>query len=292
MEYVVHIIVITAIFCVLALSLDLLVGQLGMFSLCHAAFFGIGAYSSALLVERMGFPIWVSLLGALVVTGMLSLVIALPTAHLKEDLFAIATFGFQMIAYSLMINWKSVTGGPSGIGGISSFGSLLEGRGSRILAAAAICLVLAVVVLLIYRRITISQFGRVLRSIREDEVFTLASGKNVRSAKLQTFIFSAALAGLAGSVYSHYTTYISPSSFTIMDSILIISMIIIGGRGTMWGPVLGSAILMAFPELLRFLGISGSAAANVRQIIYGLLLVLVVIFRPHGLVGKPRLGRI
>ena len=135
-------------------------------------------------------------------------------------------------------------------------------------------------------RITSSPFGRVLHAIREDEVFVRAHGKNTLYFKVVAFAVSAALASMAGSLYAHYITYIDPTSFTVMESILIISMVIIGGAGSLWGPLIGAVVLVTLPEALRFVGLPSAVAANLRQIIYGSLLVIMMMFRPRGLMGK------
>jgi len=126
----------------------------------------------------------------------------------------------------------------------------------------------------------------VLKSIREDEIFTLASGKNVAAYKVQVFMVGAGMAAIAGVMYAHYISFIDPTSFTVMESIFIISIVIIGGAGSLWGPPLGAILLVILPELLRFMGFPSSVAANIRQIIYGGLLVGFMIWRPQGLLGK------
>lgn len=128
---------------------------------------------------------------------------------------------------------------------------------------------------LVVGRITTSPFGRVLRAIREDEVYAQAMGKNTLRFKITAFAVSAVLAASAGSLYAHYVTYIDPTSFTVMESILVISMVIIGGAGSLWGPVIGAVVLVTLPEALRFLGLPSGVAANLRQVIYGILLVLM-----------------
>ncbi|MFZ1221102.1 MAG: branched-chain amino acid ABC transporter permease, partial [Chthoniobacterales bacterium] len=134
--------------------------------------------------------------------------------------------------------------------------------------------------------LTSAPFGRVLHAIREDELFAKAHGKNILYFKVTAFATSAALAALAGSLYAHYITYIDPTSFTVVESILIISMVIIGGAGSFWGPLVGALVLVTLPEALRFVGLPSAAAANLRQIIYGTLLVVMMMFRPRGLIGK------
>ncbi|MBN2138352.1 MAG: branched-chain amino acid ABC transporter permease, partial [Sedimentisphaerales bacterium] len=138
----------------------------------------------------------------------------------------------------------------------------------------------------VVHRIVHSPFGRVLRAIREDEVFAQAAGKNVAAYKILVFIIGAGMAGVAGAMYALYISFIDPTSFTVMESIFIISIVIIGGAGSMWGPVVGAVVLIVLPELLRFIGLPSSVAANIRQILYGGLLVAFMMWRPRGLLGK------
>ena len=178
-----------------------------------------------------------------------------------------------------------MTRGSLGIPGIPQpviFGWHIDSHREYLVLALAF----ALLAFLVVNRISSSQFGRVLHAIREDEVFAKSLGKNTLRFKVTAFAVSAALAASAGSLYAHYITYIDPTSFTVMESILVISMVITGGAGSKWGPVIGAIVLVTLPEALRFMGIPSSVAANLRQIIYGALLVVMMMFRPRGLVGK------
>ena len=285
MEYLFHIGILVGIYVILAVSLDLLAGHAGILSLAHAAFYGIGAYTSALVAVRLGAPFWVGLLVGMGAAAAISIMVSLPSLRLHDDYFVIATFGFQVILLSVLNNWMDLTRGPLGIPGIPR--PVLLGWEVRtqleflILTAAA-----AIISYLIVGRIAGSPFGRVLRAIREDEVFPGSLGKNTIGFKVLAFSVSAALAAVAGSLYAHYVTYIDPTSFTVMESILVISMVILGGAGSPWGPVVGAVVLVTLPELLRFVGLPSSVAANVRQILYGGLLVAFMMWRPQGLLGK------
>ena len=146
--------------------------------------------------------------------------------------------------------------------------------------------ILCVITLWISHKIVSSPFGRVLKAIREDEIFAQAMGKNVASYKVLIFVIGASMASVAGVMYAYYISFIDPTSFTIMESIFIISIVIIGGAGNIWGSVLGAAVLVILPEALRFLGMPSSIAANMRQIIYGALLVIFMLFRPQGFIGE------
>lgn len=285
MEYLLHILILASIYSVLALSLDLLVGHTGLLSLTHAAFYGFGAYSSALLAVHFGSSFGLGVVAGMAAAVFLSLFVSLPSLRLHDDYFVIGTFGFQMILFSIFNNWMEVTRGPLGIPGISKpvvFGWRVNSNVEFLLLAATFACFACVVVY----RMTSSPFGRVLHAIREDEVFTKALGKNALFFKVTVFGVSAALAAMAGGLYAHYLSFIDPTSFTVMESILIISMVIIGGAGSTWGPLVGAVVLVSLPEVLRFIGLPSAIAANLRQIIYGSLLVIMMMFRPRGLVGK------
>jgi branched-chain amino acid transport system permease protein len=285
-----HILVLIGIYVVLSISLDLLVGHTGILSVAHAAFYGLGAYVSALLTVRLGCNFVMGIVAGMGVAALLSLIASLPSLRLHDDYFVIATFGFQMIVLSVFTNWISLTNGPLGISGIprpALFGLTIRSHVAFLFFVAA----LASLSYLVVGLLSSSPFGRVLHAIREDEVLTASLGKNPLTYKATAFAVSAALAASAGSVYAQYITYIDPTSFSVTESILVISMVIIGGAGSHWGPVIGAAVLVTLPEALRFVGLPSSGAANLRQIIYGALLILMIRFRPRGLVGRYRFGR-
>jgi branched-chain amino acid transport system permease protein len=184
-----------------------------------------------------------------------------------------------------MNNWVDLTGGPMGLPGIPQpviFGWVVDSHIDFLLLSGFF----AASVFLICRRIVNSPLGRILKSIREDETFTSAAGKSIAFYKVLIFSISAGMASIAGVLYANYITFIDPTSFTVMESIFIISIVIIGGAGSLWGPVVGSIVLVSLPELLRFVGLPSSVAANIRQILYGSLLVVFMIWRPRGLVGN------
>jgi len=289
MEYLLHILILASIYTVLASSLDLLAGHAGQMSLSQAAFFGLGAYASALLaVSGITFPI--SMGGAIIVVALVSLLVSLAFMRLQDDYFVLATFGFQMVVFTVLNNWIEITNGPLGVSGIPApniFGLVMSSHFG--FAILTICLALVAYVILL--RITRGQFGRVLHAIREDEIFLALLGKNPLRFKMTAFVVSGALAGAAGSLYAHYMSYIDPSSFTVMDSILILSMVIVGGAGSHWGPLVGAVLLVLLPEALRFIGLPSDVAANLRLILYGTLLVVIVMLRPQGLVGRYGFGR-
>lgn len=285
MEYLLHILILIAIYSILAVSLDLLVGQTGLLSLAHGAFFGLGAYSAALLSIRLGVPFLTGLLLAMAVGAIASLFVSFPSLRLHEDYFVISTFGFQLIIFALLNNWMELTRGPLGLPGIpppNLFGWSVQSRAGFFALAAFLALLAHFVIW----RISSSPFGRVLRAVREDEPFAKALGKDTLRFKVTGFAVSGAFAASAGCLYAHYITYIDPTSFTVMESILVLSMVIVGGASSKWGPPLGATVLVTLPEVLRFVGLPESVAASLRQILYGALLVLMMAVRPRGLVGR------
>lgn len=285
MAYFLHILILINIYIIIAISLNLIAGYTGILSISHAAFYGVGAYVAALLAVNYGTPFLLNLIAAMAVAGVVAALVAFPSLRIHDDYLVIATFGFQMILFSVFNNWVSVTRGPLGIPGIpppNIFGIAVTSHlGFLILSG-----LLALAVFLFARRLVNSPFGRVLKAIREDEIFAQALGKNVTRYKILIFVIGGALAAIAGTLYAHYVTFIDPTSFTILESIFMISIVIVGGAGSLAGSVIGAVVLIVIPEMLRFLGMPNAIAANMRQIIYGALLVVMMMFRPRGLVGE------
>lgn len=287
MEYILHILVICGIYSILALSLNLIIGYTGLINLGHAAFYATGAYVSALLTLQAGFSPWIGLIAGAFGAGIIGMVIALPSLRLKSDYLALATLGAGIVLYQVAKNWTSLTRGPMGLPGIprlSAFGIAFNSTGAYL---AVVSIFVAVTLLFIHRLVS-GAYGRVLKSIREDEVASSVLGKNVIKYKFQVFVTGAFFAGLAGGLYAHYITFIDPSSFTVMESVTIILMVIFGGMASLSGSLAGAVILVVIPEMLRFVGMPSSVAAPLRQMIYGLLLIILMMKRPQGLFGKFR----
>lgn len=284
MIYLLHILIIITIYIIIAVSLNLIIGYTGILSMAHAGFYGIGAYVTALMSLHYGTSYFVNLPFVLLIAALVALILAIPTLRLHDDYLVIATFGFQMILYSIFNNWISLTKGPLGLPGIPpirAFGFTINSHSEYLLFVS----IIAVIVYIFAKRLIDSPFGRVLKAIREDEIFCQSLGKNVIKYKIIIFVISGCIAAIAGSLYAHYITFIDPTSFTILESIFMISIVIIGGTGRLMGSVIGAILLILIPEFLRFLGMPSTIAANMRQIIYGLLLVLFMMFRPKGIMG-------
>ena len=285
MDYLLHIAILIGIYIMLSVSLNLVVGYTGLLSLAHAAFYGIGAYVAALMALRAGSPFVVNIACAAVVAGLAGALVGIPGLRLKGHHFVIATFSFQVIVFSLLNNWVAVTGGPVGLAGIPS-AAILGWELSSPARFLTVVVALSALTLWVSHRIVKSPFGRVLQCIREDEAFTQATGKNVPVFKVIILVTGAAIASAAGGLYAYYVSFIDPTSFTVTESIFIISIVIIGGAGSLRGPVVGAVVLVTLPELLRFVGMPSSIAANVRQILYGGALVAFMMWRPQGLMGE------
>jgi len=285
MEYLIHILILICLYTILSASLNLIAGYTGLLSIAHAAFYGVGAYVAALMALHLQSSFLLNIICAIVLSGLLGALVGIPSLRIRDDYFVIVTFAFQVITFSILNNWVSFTGGPMGLPGIPQpelFGLKISSHLGFLALIGFFC----VVTLLITRQIVLSPFGRVLKAIREDEVFTQAAGKNVATFKVLVFVIGAGMASLAGVMYAYYISFIDPTSFTVMESIFIISIVIIGGAGSFWGPVVGAIVLVLLPELLRFVGMPSSIAANIRQILYGGLLVAFMMWRPRGFLGE------
>jgi branched-chain amino acid transport system permease protein len=285
MDYLLHILILICIYCIVGISLNLIAGYTGLISIAHAAFYGIGAYTAALLSLRFGTSFLLTIPAAIIVAAAIGFLIGFPSLRIRDDFFVIATFGFQVIIFSVMNNWMDLTQGPLGLPGIPQ-PELLGYKFSSHLDFLVLSLFFAVVVYLISRRLVNAPFGNVLRAIREDELFAQSLGKNVNWYKVLVFSVGAGLVAIGGALYAYYITFIDPTSFTVPESIFMLSIVIVGGAGRLSGSVIGAILLVSIPELLRFIGMPSSIAANMRQILYGGLLVVFMMFRPKGIWGE------
>jgi branched-chain amino acid transport system permease protein len=259
----------------LSQSLVIVAGFSGMISLAQAGFYGIGAYTTALLSVNLGWPFLINLPIAIIISGATAVFVSTIALRTIDDYFIIITLGIQVVIFSLMNNVMDVTNGPLGIPGIPAikiFGFEFDSKISFLLLA----LIFAVLIYFLLRYITKSPFGLVLKGLSEDEIFTKSLGKNVYAAKVISFTIGAMLAAVPGVLYAHYATYIDPTSFTVDESIFILSIVIIGGMRSLWGAAVAAAFLVILPEALRFLGMPNNIAANMRQIIYGGILVFMM----------------
>ncbi len=288
MEYLIHLAILVAVYSILALSLNLAVGYTGILSVTHAAFFGLGAYATAILGTRYDVNFFLALLIGAAITGVVSLLIGVVLSRFRGDFVALGSVGFNMIVWSVFLNWQDLTRGPLGIPGIPRpevFGFDFSGNFSFLLLAVAV----AALVFFLSRFITNSSFGRALKAIREDEEALQVFGYQTLHFKLAVFVIGAMLASVAGSLFAAYITFIDPSTFTINESIFILSAIILGGLASNRGAVIGALVLILLPEFLRFVGFPADIAAQTRQAVYGVVLIVLMLYRPQGLVGEYKL---
>lgn len=282
-EYPLHLINISGIWIILVLSVGLLLGYVGEISMGHAAFFGIGAYISALLTMRAGFSFWLSLPISALITMGFGYLIGLVSLRLRGPYFAICTLGFGEIIRLIFVNWREMSGGPDGITGIPSPNPIplpIIGELTFTSKQANYFLIYGIVFLTIFvmYRLINSRQGKAFIAVREDLVYAECIGINAMQYKRLAFAVSTFFAGVGGCLYAHYEHFISPYSFTIGQSFDLVIMVIVGGMGTLVGPIIGAILLTLIPELLH--GIK-----DYRMVIYGLMLMLVIIYLPNGLVG-------
>ncbi len=288
MEYFIHLAILICIYAILGLSLNLVVGYTGLLSVAQAAFYGVGAYVTALLLVNVGLNFFLAMLVGIVVSAIAALLIGLVLSRFDGDYYALASLGFGVIVYSIFLNWQSLTRGPLGIPGIPKpnfLGLVISDNLSYLIMA----LVFLVAVYFVSRFIVNSSFGRTLKAIREDEKAIEVFGYRAINYKLVIFVIGAMIAAIAGSLYASYITYVDPSTFSVNESIFILAIIILGGLASLRGSLLGAAFLILLPEFLRFVGFPDTIAAQMRQAVYGFLLVLLMLYRPQGFLGEFKL---
>jgi branched-chain amino acid transport system permease protein len=288
MDYIIYIGTLIAIYSTLTISLNLLVGYTGLLSLAQAGLYGLGAYITALLALNVTPDLLLALLLSVIGGVILAALISLVALKLSTEYFLIATLGLEYIIYSLFMN-LDITQGPVGLYGIPAptlFGWQV-GSSTAIFVLTAI---LAAVCYFFSQRITNSPFGRTLRAIREDQVAVAALGKSVFRFKFAIFLFSAAFAAAAGTIYAFSLTAIDPYAFNLNESIFIITIVIVGGTGNLNGSILAAFLLILLPETFKFLNIPAGIAPELRQVLYGLILVLFTRFRRRGLIGEYKDG--
>ena len=277
-NYLIHLAILVGIYSILTVSLNLAVGFTGLLNLGHVGFFGIGAYTSALLAVA-GFPIWLSMIAGALLAGVSGILLALPTTRLKGDYLALATLGFTFIMGSIARNWTDVTRGALGIPGIPK---IVRGNVEFLI----IVLIVAVVTYFVFWKISRSKFGKTCEAVRDDELAAKMLGKDTFMHKIAALGIGAFFAGIAGGLFAHYITFIDPSIFGLGDLILLFSMLVVGGLASVKGSAVGTIILFLLPEPLRFIGFPSSILGPAREIIFALILLLILIYKPRGIFGK------
>ena len=288
MEHLTGLIVELNIYILLVLSASLTIGMVNLLTLCQSAFYGIGAFIATFILMNFHVPILVILVAVTLTTGLFSFVLSYASFKLKGDYFVLATMGFQLIVYSILCTWESVTKGTAGIDEIPSARVLGMWELSGEWAHPILSLILVVAALFLFYWLHHSPFGRELRAIKADELTVQSLGRNTAAAKSWAFFISAAIAGAAGVVWASFTHHIQPEAFDLSKSILIVVALFIGGIGSIEGSVIGAMLIVLLPELLKMIGFPESVAAPLHEAAYGLALILIVFFFPHGIAGKTK----
>lgn len=290
LAYALNLATLVCINAVLAITLNFIMGYAGVFSIAHAIFFGIGAYTAAYLALNFGASLILVLPAAMAIAGLLSLVLALPALRVRGEYFVAASLGLQVLGVTVFAEWKSVTGGLGGMIGIPPaqvFGHAVTDPVEFFLLAAS-CLALVILVTTVLLR---TSFGRNLKAIRDSESAAQAFGKNVAIIKTLAVVISSGLAAVAGVLYAYYLGFINVESFMLDTSVLLMAMVIIGGTGTLLGPIVGALLLMLLPSLFSYMSfLPQTEIGSIQQIAYGLAMVLLMILRPGGIVGARRGG--
>jgi len=270
-RYIVHVLVYTALFATLALSYDLVVGHVGALSLAHPAFFGVGAYTAAILATRLGWPFLADVVAAVLVAGAVAAVAGVPLFRLTEHAFAVGTLGFAVVASIVATNWVEVTRGPLCITGIPKPVTTLPAWYWLALTALG-------AVVLLYRGLTSFRIGRALHAVRDNESLAASAAIDPLRYRMLAFTVGGALAGGVGAIYAHYLSVFCPEEMTVALTVNLLVIVFLGGVGTLRGVLIGAVLFTALPEVLRL-------APTWRLVIYGLLLLVIVVRSPAGLDG-------
>ncbi len=285
MNYLLHIGIMLMIYGMLASSANLLIGYSGLLTMAQAVFYGAGAYTYALLSLHFQWPLWLTLPCSVAVCALISFCFAATALRFRNETFVLATIGFQMIVYAVLYNWVDLTRGPYGISGIprpAVCGFAIEGTPQYFL----FCLIMFLFILSVSALLHRSTFVLSLKALRDNEAAAQTLGISPRRQYIRAMIISGALAAIPGVCFAGYVTFIDPTSFTLQESIFIASIMLLGGSGNIRGPLCGVCFMLILPEIMRFVGMPDSIAANMREIIYGLLLIILMYSRPQGLAGE------
>lgn len=287
MSYFVNLFIYLNVYAILALSLNLVTGYTGLVNLAHAAFFGVGAYVASMAMIQLGWGFLPATAAAILAGAVLSLAISLPSLRFARGYFVISSLAVQTLTFSILYNWTSVTRGPYGLSDIPR-PRFFDWEASSLESMALVSAITSLCCGAILASVLKSPWGRMLEAIRDDELAARSLGKRARRAKIHANAIACGMAAVAGSLYASYVGFIDPTTFTLEESILLLSMVLIGGTGNVRGPIVGAAVMLGIRESLRFLDIPDPMAPHLRAMAYGLLLVIIAHQRPQGIAGKYR----
>lgn len=286
MEYIDGIVIIVGLYVILATSFNLIIGYGGLVSIAHPVFFALGAYASAILSREFGWPVPLAMGAGMIVALVASVALALPTLRVSGDYLLIASIGFQLGVLEIIKNVR-FTGGAGGFTNIPPLLIREFGRGSYV----ALVLVVMVAVILLVRLVARSDYGRAMSAMRDDELAFASVGRNAMWMKLAIFALGSGLAGLAGALYAHYFRFITPDQFEVLQSSAILTMVVVGGMRTTWGPIVGALLLEALPQAITFLNMPPSVLGPIQGLLFTGLVLVFMFFRPQGLVPAENVWR-
>lgn len=296
MDYYIQILIMIGIYSLIAYSLNLTMGYCGLLNLAPAAFYGIGAYSFSLIMVKgkmlfsnfPGVSFIIAILIAVIITGLIAFVSGFPALRFRKDSFVLVTLGFQVIVYTILYNWISFTRGPHGVQGIprpNIFGWQINESWEYLILIATLNVIVLSIFFVLYK----SPFGLSLKALRDNEVGAQSIGISARKQFLWAFTIGGAFMAVPGAIYACFVTYIAPISFNLQESIFQVVILSLGGTGNRKGPIIGVLFMVIFPEILRAIGLPDTIAPNVRQMIYGAILVALMFARPQGILGEFKL---
>ncbi len=280
MEYLATVLVLISLYVVLATSYNLVIGYGGLATVAHPIFFAIGAYTAGLLAVHVGTPPLLNVLLGAVAAMVASITLAASSLRVSGDYLLIASLGFQLGLLQLIRN-LDFTGGP---GGLTAIPSTITGA-ARTPSFLIITLGLAIATTFLIRAIVSGPYGRAITAMRDEEIAFTALGRNAMSMKIVIFAVGCGIAGIAGGIYAYYFQYVSPDQFEVLQSAQILTMVVLGGMATPYGPVLGALLLIAIPQAITFLDLPQNIMAPLQGIIFTALVLLFLFLRPSGLLG-------
>lgn len=281
----INLLIMASIAAIVASSLNLLIGFTGVFSIAHAIFYGVGAYATALVSINWGASLLVALAVAMVSSAVISVLLALPAARVTGEYFVVVSLAFALVAYTVFSQWTPVTGGAAGLVGISRatlFGIALNTNEAYLGLSLVLLALVTVILYVIIRR---TPLGRSLQALRDDPLAAQALGKNPFRLRLIAVVISAALASTGGVIYAGYVAFVNADSFSEHAGVLFMAMVILGGAGTLSGPILGAFFITLFPAALEFADLPSELKGPLEQIIYGAALIVLMLVRPSGMAG-------
>ena len=284
MNFIWNALILINIYALLGLANNLTVGYAGLLNLAIAASFAIGSYSVAVLMVKFSFGFWMAICGAVFISVVMAFIIGVGTLRYKRTSFALASLAFQILVLSILQN-TDFAGGMLGIHNIPRPAGIGTGRGS-LSAFWFLSFVILIIAIIFFLAVHRSPWALALQAARDDELAAVSVGKNVQWLRIEAFLLSSVIIAFAGGLFATYVQFIDPTSFTVDESIFLLLALVCGGMCNTRGPVIGAVFAIAFPEWLRFLDVPAVYAANIRNIIFGLLVIMLVYYRPQGLSGR------